>query len=239
MIVMPTMTPQQEASWHGLLDLYERLPGQWALIGGQMVHLHCAERQYSPRRPTPDVDAVLDVRANPKILLTFTEALMDLGFASAGVSMQDRQHRFVRGDASIDVLIPNNVGPRLSGLKGATGSPTLQTPGGIQALRRSETVEVDVAGRIGHVRRPNLIGALIVKAAAHTIPGDQRRGRHRSDFATLAALLSRRDLMGEALSKKERNYLRLMLSNVGEDAAATDGLTEIEDGLARLSVWLN
>lgn len=32
MIVMATMTPQQEASWHGLRDLYERLPGQWVAV---------------------------------------------------------------------------------------------------------------------------------------------------------------------------------------------------------------
>lgn len=51
MIVMPAMTPAQEASWHGLLDLYERLPLHWTLIGGQMVHLHCAERGFAPRRP--------------------------------------------------------------------------------------------------------------------------------------------------------------------------------------------
>jgi hypothetical protein len=44
------MTRAQEAAWLGLLDLSERLPdAEWTLIGGQMVHLHCAERGYMPR----------------------------------------------------------------------------------------------------------------------------------------------------------------------------------------------
>ena len=40
-IVMPSMSPAQEASWQALLDLYEAFPNGWTLIGGQMVHLHC------------------------------------------------------------------------------------------------------------------------------------------------------------------------------------------------------
>lgn len=44
MIVLPSMPPQRTASWLGLLDLHERLPEGWTLIGGQLVHLHCAER---------------------------------------------------------------------------------------------------------------------------------------------------------------------------------------------------
>jgi hypothetical protein len=95
----------------------------------------------------------------------------------------------MRDKASIDVLIPRQVGERLPRRTGATGSPTVQTPGGTQALQRSEAVAVQVAGRHGHVRRPNPVGALIMKAAAHTVPADPNRGRHRGDFATLAAQL--------------------------------------------------
>jgi hypothetical protein len=42
MIVPPAMPPEQTASWLGVLDLYDRLPEGWTLIGGQLVHLHCA-----------------------------------------------------------------------------------------------------------------------------------------------------------------------------------------------------
>lgn len=63
MIVLPAMPPEQTASWLGLLDLHERLAGGWTLIGGQLVHLHCAERGQLAVRPTNDADTVVDVRA--------------------------------------------------------------------------------------------------------------------------------------------------------------------------------
>jgi hypothetical protein len=58
-----------------------------------------------------------------------------------------------------------------------------------RTLRRSETVAVSLGDRSGSVRRPRLVGALVVKAAAHTLAVDPQRARHRSDFATLAGLL--------------------------------------------------
>lgn len=186
MIVLPTMLAAQTASWHALLDLFERLPAGWTLIGGQMVHLHCTERSYTPPRPTDDADTVLDVRSNPQILLEVTSALRDLDFVAEGISANGMQHRWRRDRALIDVLIPDGVGERLPTRKGVTGSPTVQTPGGIQALRRSSAVEVEVDGRQGHVRRPSLLGALIMKAAAHTVVADSARGRHRADFARLS-----------------------------------------------------
>ena len=235
MTVLPPMSVAQTASWHGLLDLYERLPAGWTLIGGQMVHLHCAERGYVSPRPTDDADAVLDIRANPQILLEFTRALTDLEFVADGIAAEGQQHRWKRDRASIDVLIPDNVGQRLARRTGVTGSPTIQTPGGIQALHRSGVVAVDVAGRLGHVPRPSLVGALIMKAAAHTVPVDPNRGRHRSDFATLAALVAASDFVDETLSKKERQYLRDMVdatradrSVMGSQPAADDGLIRVE-----------
>lgn len=58
MIVLPPMPPEQTASWMGLLDLHERLAKGWTLIGGQLVHLYCAERGQFPVRPTNDADTV-------------------------------------------------------------------------------------------------------------------------------------------------------------------------------------
>jgi hypothetical protein len=158
MIVLPAMPPEQTASWLGVLDLYENVPDGWTLIGGQLVHLHCAERGRFPDRPTNDADTVIDVRADPAILHTFTRALEDLGFRSAGISAEGRQHRWVREQASIDVLLPDGVGERAAEREGFTGSPTLPTQGGTQALQRSEVVAVAVDGREGFVCRPNLVG---------------------------------------------------------------------------------
>lgn len=160
MTVLPAMPSEQTASWHGVLDLYEHLDSGWTLIGGQLVHLHRAERGQFPVRPTNDVDAVIDVRADPRFLHTFTKTLNDLGFTPAGISGEGRQHRWRRGPASIDVLLPEGVGERTSLRQGVTGSPTLTTEGGTQALRRSETVPVVVDGRASSLpRSPTDAGA--------------------------------------------------------------------------------
>ncbi|HSV38323.1 MAG TPA: hypothetical protein VLI04_06135 [Nocardioidaceae bacterium] len=235
------MPREQTASWRGLLDLYEKLPTGWTLVGGQLVHLHCAERGQFPERPTNDVDTVVDVRADPTILHTFTEALTDLGFKSAGISAEGRQHRWVRGEASIDVLLPEGIGERAQEREGVTGSPTLPTQGGTQALRRSEVIPVAVDGRTGFVRRPNLVGALIVKAAAHTNVGDQDPRRHRRDFLVLAGLITATDFANEALSKKDRQRLRRILDAVEKDrelVVATQGAGEIVARL-RLAADIN
>lgn len=106
MTVLPRMPPEQTSSWLGILDLYEQLSEGWTLIGGQLVHLHCAERGTFPVRPTNDADTVIDVRADPDILHTFTRTLEDLGFTSAGISAEGRQHRWVRDQASIESCYP-------------------------------------------------------------------------------------------------------------------------------------
>jgi hypothetical protein len=136
-IVLPAMAESQEAAWHGLLDLYEAHRGGWTLIGGQLVHLHCAERGYSPQRPTDDADAVVDAR-QPNLLGAVTSALIELGFAADVVSADGIQHRWKRGKALIDVLVPEGMGERATARRSASGFPTLATPGGTQALNRSD-----------------------------------------------------------------------------------------------------
>lgn len=236
MVVLPAMPPEQTASWHGLLDLYERLDSGWTLIGGQLVHLHCAERGRLPVRPTNDADTVVDVRADPKMLRSFTGALVELGFTSAGVSAEGVEHRWVRDAASIDVLLPEGVGERSRARPGVTGSPSLSTKGGSQALARSETVPVTVDGRQGFVRRPNLVGALIAKAAAHGNVGDRDRRRHRYDFLLLATLITASDFRSEQLTRSERRALGSVVQAIRTDREALLSVPEADAAIARLLV---
>lgn len=234
MIVLPAMPPEQTASWLGLLDLHERLAEGWTLIGGQLVHVHCAERGQFPVRPTNDADTVIDVRADPTMLATFTRTLTDLGSESAGISAEGLQHRWVRAEASIDVLLPDGIGERASLRQGVTGSPTLPTAGGTQALQRSEIIRVTVAGREGSVPRPNLVGALVGKAAALSNAGDPGVGRHRRDFAILAGLLTARDFRGQDLTKKDRQRLRAMVVAVRKDPVLLLEIPNADVSLDRL-----
>ena len=236
MIVLPAMPPEQTASWLGILDLYDRLNEGWTLIGGQLVHLHCAERGEFPVRPTNDADTVIDVRADPTILHTFTKTLEDIGFKSAGISAEGRQHRWKRGDASIDVLLPEGIGEHASERRGVTGSPTLPTEGGTQALRRTEVVAVSVDGREGFVRRPNLVGALVVKAAAHTNPGDRDLRRHRRDFVILAGLITARDFAAEEVNKTDRRRLRRIVVAIERDRELLLETPGAADSIARLKL---
>ena len=115
-------------------------------------------------------------------------------------SAEGIQHRWGRDKAQIDVLIPEGVGERAAALTGAGGAPTIRAPGTTQALKRSEPVMVMVEGRTGTVLRPNLVGALVAKAAARTeIPSDPASTRHCTDFVVLASLISARDFRETAL----------------------------------------
>lgn len=234
-VIMPQMAPAQEQAWHALMEVHSVVSSGWTLIGGQLVHLHCAERGSPPLRPTTDIDAVLDVRADPGVLHTFTHALTRMGFAPVTTG-DGLQHRWLRGAAQIDVLIPDGIGQRAAQRPGFHGAPTLSAPGTTQALKRSETVAVQVAGMTGQVNRPNLVGAILGKASARTrIVRDPGSERHCSDFVVLAALLGRRDFEAEELSRGERSTLRRMLAicRASEEAQSIDRVHEHLERLER------
>ncbi len=219
-IELPVMNVAQRQSWHALMELYERVSTDWALIGGQLVHLHCAERGVSPTRPTNDADTVVDIRASQTMLATFTGALKGMGF-SPETTGDGIQHRWRRDEAQLDVLIPEGAGAKAAARHGAGGAPTIAAPGTTQALNRSEPVTILVEGRSGTVLRPNLVGALVGKAAARTeIAKDRASARHCTDFVVLANILSARDFRAEELSKKDRARLRKMLVVCRDDSAA-------------------
>ena len=132
------------------------------------------------------------------------------------------------------MLLPDGIGERASQRQGVTGSPTLPTAGGTQALQRGETIGVTVTGREGSVRRPNLVGALVSKAAALSSPGDPGLGRHRRDFVILAGLLTARDFRGEGLTKKDRQRLRAMVAAIQKDRVLLLEIPDAEVSIDRL-----
>lgn len=234
LVRLPAMGEAQQQSWHAVMDLYERISSGWTLIGGQLVHLHCAERGMAPARPTDDVDTVVDIRASQEMLGIFTGALQAMGFTPE-TSGDGIQHRWRRDKAQIDVLIPEGVGERAAGRLGAGGAPSVPAPGTTQALRRSEPVMIEADGRIGTILRPNLIGALVGKAAARVeISSDFARTRHCTDFVVLANLISARDFKEADLANKDRARLRKMLAYCRKDDSAmlvqnaTEALNRLE-----------
>ncbi|MGJ9412889.1 hypothetical protein ACHAAC_09285 [Aeromicrobium sp. CF4.19] len=234
-VKLPPTTDSVAESWHALMDLHEALTGRWTVVGGQMVHLHCAEREAFPVRSTDDADALLDAKSHPSILEDFTAGLVDAGFEPL-TSGGGHQHRWRKERAQIDVLISNKLGERRTYLT-VTGAPTVGTPGAALVLNRSEDIAVEVAGRVGTVRRPTLIGSLIAKAAAHTVGAG--RDRHRQDFAVLASMLNAGDLRTADLAKSEKKYLAQMVQATRADPVALDLAPDVRSGLARLELILS
>jgi hypothetical protein len=186
-IDLPPLGALESALWDALLDIADRMPSGWTLIGGQMVLLHGLENGRVPPRVSEDLDLVVDVRVRPPALKAMVEALGDLGFESTGVSADGVAHRFTRGDVGVDLVAPDGVGERID-LRTVGGGVTVEVGGGTFALERSELLEVRTGARTGHVPRPDLAGAILIKAVA--VKRDRKRGaeRHVRDLAFLLSL---------------------------------------------------
>jgi hypothetical protein len=174
-----------------LLDLDERSE-PWALVGGQMTLLHCLENGITGARPTDDGDLVLDVWSHRDALRTIGRWLQD----TQGFELLDTAdgfaYRFTRDDTTLDLLVPEGLDRQRTQPPTMTaGRPALPIEGGNQALRRVERVSVQVGSRSGHVRRPSLLGAVVLKAAAF-VADSRDAERHAQDLGLLleAALMS-------------------------------------------------
>lgn len=225
----------QQASWLALLEIAETVPNGWCLVGGQMVFLHATERGVPPSRATDDVDAVLDVRADPEALSHFTRALLNAGFEPQ-TNMSGHHSWWTRGEARIDIMIPSSLG-RAAKKKGASGGTALATPGAQQALERAEQVAVTVGAHTSLVWRPNLLGALVAKAAASGVAQDRGTERHLTDFAVLATMVRPDDEIATHIGSKDTTYLTNALGKlaVRQDLVAqVGGARESLDLLKRI-----
>lgn len=236
-IKLPALSSGQEASWLGLLEVSKIVSDGWSLIGGQLVQLHCWERGVVPKRVTNDVDAVLDVRTDPEILFKFTAALKEIGFVAVTPTSQGHQHRWLRDEATIDVLIASGLGERASSRRGISGGTTLETPGGQGALDRAEKIHAVLGRNDGIISRPTLIGALIIKSAAFSNSMDRARDRHLEDIAILSTLLTAADAHGR-LSRNEIARLRTAIGTLGSRVEILSRIENSREGLERLRLLI-
>lgn len=153
--------------WRTALSLAQEFgqSTEWALIGGLMVQLHAAEHQ-GDSRLTDDVDFLGEARRAPSMTPRIARTLEDRG---AEMMMPPRPSEHLGYKFELDGEIVEVLGP--DGLKADPKTigkyTTFQTPGGTQALRRAEVVMVSLGGQPGvAMRRPNLLGAILIKARA-------------------------------------------------------------------------
>jgi len=208
LIVLPSLIGGQAESWSALLELSPAFGDNWLLVGGQMVFLHELERQSTDTRPTDDIDVVVDLRAEPAGLSRIHSALISASFDQDQPGPEGTAHRYRRGAAVIDVLAPDNLGKRAQ-LKLGSGR-TIEAPGTSQAFHRSGIVTVESGGVAAQIRRPDLVGALLGKAAAVVKISSQSpasRAKHLRDFDSLARLLGPDDRQAAELTRGECRML--------------------------------
>ncbi len=191
--------------WEALIQLAQKAHRGWTLIGGQMVALHALERGAVAPRASLDADVLVDVRVIHDGTERFARLLLDEGFELERVNVEGIGHRFRRDPVRIDLLAPDGLGRRTS-RKTAAFARTVMVPGGSQALHRSETVEITLATRRGALPRPNLLGAILLKARAVDV--DDVPESQLSDLAFLLGLVDDPRAIASELSRTERGWLR-------------------------------
>jgi hypothetical protein len=219
-IELTELTPVAEEAWWVLIELMERRPDSCLLIGGQMMLLLAAEHGGVMPRATEDVDVVVDLRAHKKGTEWLSTWLVDRGFEMSRPSADNVGHRFLRpaevrpGRVVVDVLASSAIGRQKLAL---TRPParTVQAPGSSSAFARSGLVDVRVSGisgrepRQGLVRRPALLGALVMKAAGLTeILVRANRDRDWQDVALLLSLVADPLATAEQCTARDRKRLR-------------------------------
>lgn len=188
--------------WASIGELVDLLPGHWVLIGGLMVQLLAIERGVTDVRPTGDIDILGQARPQGT-LSAIDAALRGEGFEPVPQNLDGYAHRYERDEIVIDLLAPDGIRPAPTL---GRGWKAVGIPGGSQALERSEVVTVTIDGRSFELRRPTLIGAVLIKARSLMVHVD--RASQREDLLRLLALIEDpRELAGQ-LRRSERRWLR-------------------------------
>jgi hypothetical protein len=196
------LPPDAPGPWDVVSELADLLPGGWVLIGGLMVQLHALERGVRDVRATMDVDVLGQARPQGA-LRAIDAALTGAGFQSAPPDADGFAHRYERAGVIIDVVAPEGIRPpaTLDGSRKAVG-----VPGGTQALWRSETVTVTVGRRSFALRRPTLLGAVLIKARSLLVHHDP--DAQREDLLRLLSLVEDPRRMAGEMTSSERRWLR-------------------------------
>jgi hypothetical protein len=194
--------------WARLLALSALQPDGWSLVGAQMVALHAYEHRKAPPRGTAAADVLVSVRVAPDAIERICRLLVRLQLHLDGVSAGGVGHRFtdVERKVRIDVLAPDGLDRKRARLTTVGPAHTVCVPGGTQALHRSEPVDVRLGELRGQIPRPDLLGAILIKARAVEV--DDAPEAQRGDLAFLLSLVrDPRALVGQ-LHGKERAWLR-------------------------------
>ena len=191
---LPVLPPELTQVYLTLFDLDVTVAEPWTLIGGLMVLTHCAEHGVPFNRPTADADIAVSALTHRNALMAVTLRLARLGFRDVTPEPlgggERPSYRYAAAQVHVDVVVPAKANAQANPAVTAAGRRGVELPATQQALRRTERVHVRTAeGVRGQVRRPDLLGSIIIKAAASTL--DRRNPeRHQEDLVTLSDTLA-------------------------------------------------
>jgi len=213
-------TPSEESRrlWVKALGIARELgeSTRWTLVGGLMVQLHAFEHQ-STSRLTDDIDVLGDSRRRPHMTRRIAEVIQGRGgkMRMPPSSNEELGYQFDLDGDTVEVLGPDGVKADPETVGRYT---TFKVPGGTQALNRSEAVMVKVdGGAAARVRRPNLLGAILIKAR---VVAKERKEKFDSDRQDLVLLLNLVDdaralAAGGKMKKSEKKWLLAIEEKIG------------------------
>jgi hypothetical protein len=97
----------------------------------------------------------------------------------------------------------------------------VEVPGGSQALVRQEEVTVRLSGDSFTLRRPTLLGAILIKARSLIVHHDPES--QREDLLMLLSLVPDPGAMARELKTSERSWLRAARERLAFDRPASVG----------------
>ena len=136
---------------------------------------------------------------------------------------------FRRDDVAIDILAPDHLGERAD-LRTLPPARTVAVPGGTQALRRGEVIDVRLGERTSAIPIPNLLGALILKTKAIAV--DDVPDAQRTDVATLLSLDADWEGFRSEVTGNERELLRRYPEFGDPNDPVYDGIARSRDAAA-------
>jgi len=207
------ISPPDEDSmrlWTLTLDLADSFGDRdWVLVGGLMVQLHGFEREDEPRL-TEDIDVLGEARRSPRSTARLARIIEERGGEVRMPPRSNEQlgYRFELEGQVIEVLGPDGLKADPPTLGKLT---TLQIDGGRQALHRAETVLVVLGERPpAPIRRPDLLGAILLKARVVAVKRPDKFDSDREDLIRLLTYVDDPRELAETggLTRNERGWLR-------------------------------
>lgn len=204
-------------AWRTVVELSEAgVSAEWTLVGGLMVAAHARRARVVMRRPTDDVDVLVDYMTNRASLSQARVVLRRIGFELG--SDERHAYRFRHEDGrKLDLMVadhlPSRIEPRLD------RRPAFAAPSGEQAIRRRDIYRLQFSsGSVADVGVPDELGAIVAKGAAWLV--DRRdRERHLDDAAVLLASIRDASVLDyQSLSKNDRKRIRAVTDELSDPA---------------------